>query len=88
MVVAKKNSWGAKFKRTLTSVLPVADNRCGECVDCGKCCMLPAKCFLLRFEPDGRSYCSINSFKPLNCRKYPRVESEFLTSKTCGFRFK
>ena len=36
---------------------------------------------------DGQSYCSIYLIRPLNCRKYPRTESECVTEDTCGFRF-
>jgi hypothetical protein len=87
-MVMDKNDWIAKVYRTFTSVLPVSSDRVGSCINCGKCCVLPNKCMFLKFRPDNTSYCSINSFKPLNCRKYPRAKSEFLTAKTCGFRFK
>ena len=83
-----KNDWFAKIHRTFTSFLPVSSSRRGSCINCGKCCMLPIKCLFLKYRPDNSSYCSIHSFKPLNCKKYPRADSEFLTSKTCGFSFK
>jgi hypothetical protein len=35
----------------------------------------------------GKFYCSIYLIRPLNCRKYPRTESEFITADTCGYRF-
>jgi hypothetical protein len=38
-------------------------------------------------KPDGGYYCSIYSLRFLNCRKYPRAESEFITRDTCGYRF-
>lgn len=82
-----KNTWGAKLKRTLTSVLPVAKNRQGECANCGKCCHLPTRCVFLKDGDDGKTYCSIYKIRPLNCRKYPRTESEFLTQDTCGYSF-
>ena len=84
----KKNTWRAKIKRTLTSVLPVAENRTGKCNNCGACCMLPNVCPFLRFKPDGKSYSLIHFIRPLNCRKYPRTESECITQDTCGFKFK
>lgn len=77
----------AKIKRTLTCVLPVAENRTGHCIGCGACCKLPRPCFFLRTGKDGRSYCAIYPIRPLNCRKYPRTASEWLTADTCGFRF-
>lgn len=82
------NPWIAKLKRTLTSVLPVAKNRTGKCINCGACCKLPKVCPFLKFKPDGKSHCSIYPIVPLNCLKYPRTESEWLTKDTCGFKFK
>lgn len=81
-----QNTWGAKFKRTLTCVLPVSKNRRGECKNCGECCKLPNKCIFLKYK-DGKSYCSIHSFRPLNCRKYPRTEEEHITKEKCGYWF-
>ena len=81
-----KNNLGAKIKRTFTAFFPVAKNRQGECANCGKCCHLPARCLFLR-DKDGKSYCSIYKIRPLNCRKYPRTKSEWLTQDTCGYRF-
>ncbi len=77
----------AKARRTITSVLPISERRMGECVNCGGCCKLPNVCPFLEYNPDGSSCCMIYSIRPLNCRKYPRAESEFLTADTCGFRF-
>jgi len=34
-----------------------------------------------------KAYCAIYIVRPLNCRKYPRTESEFITADTCGYRF-
>jgi Fe-S-cluster containining protein len=81
-----KNNYKQKLKRTLTSVLPVAKNRRGECKNCGACCYLPKKCIFLKMK-DGKSYCSVYKFRSLNCRKYPRTEKECLTKDTCGYRF-
>jgi len=83
----EKNTWSAKAKRTVTSVLPVSKNRKGQCVNCGACCKLPNECPFLRYADDGKEYCSIYPIRPLNCRKYPRTESEFITQETCGFNF-
>lgn len=77
----------AKAKRTLTSMLPVAKNRTGHCVGCGACCKLPTPCLFLKTDENGRGFCAVYEFRPLNCRKYPRTESEWLTADTCGFRF-
>ena len=82
-----KNTWYARVKRTLTSAMPVAKNRKGSCVDCGACCKLPNTCYFLKYHKNGKSYCSIHSIRPLNCRKYPRTHSELITGDTCGFRF-
>ncbi len=77
----------AKTKRTLTSVLPVSKKRNGACVNCGACCKLPYVCPFLKYRLDGCGYCDIYPIRPLNCRRYPRAESELSTADTCGFRF-
>ena len=82
-----KNTWSAKVKRTFTAVLPVSERRKGQCTNCGACCKLPNLCPFLKYEPDGKGYCSIYRIRPLNCRKYPRTESESVTADTCGYRF-
>ena len=81
------NTWAAKLRRTLTAILPVSKHRKGRCVNCGACCKLPNVCWFLRYKPDGRSYCSVYSVRPLNCRKYPRTKSELVTADTCGHHF-
>jgi len=81
------NTWGAKFRRTLTSLLPVASNRRGQCVHCGACCKLPNVCPFLKVNEEGKGYCGIYHLRPLNCRKYPRSAAEHITTGTCGFRF-
>jgi len=88
MVDEERNTWSAKIKRTFISVLPVAKNRLGKCIDCGGCCKLPNACYFLKFKSDDKSYCSIHSIRPLNCRKYPRTEYESVTKDTCGFKFR
>lgn len=75
-----------KIKRTMTSVLPVSKSRMGNCNECGECCRLPYTCPFLK-EENGQTLCSIYSLRPLNCRKYPRTDSECITRETCGFRF-
>ncbi|MHC4708695.1 MAG: hypothetical protein ACYS8I_16630 [Planctomycetota bacterium] len=87
MAERKPNTWLAKAKRTFTSVLPVSKKRQGQCISCGACCKLPNVCRFLRYAPDGKSYCTVYAFRPLNCRKYPRTEAEFVTEQTCGHRF-
>ncbi len=81
-----ENNFRAKIIRTITSILPIDKKRKGNCANCGKCCKLPKKCKFLKTK-DGKSYCSIYKIRPLNCRKYPRAETEFLTENTCGFYF-
>ena len=76
-----------KIIRSLTSLLPVSKTRVGECNNCGDCCALPKPCMFLRFREDETSYCSIYSVRPPTCRKYPRVESEFITPERCGYSF-
>lgn len=83
-----KNNMRAKLKRTVTSVLPVAKTREGNCSNCGACCILPNKCVFLKFRDNGESFCKVNKFKSLNCRKYPRTPKEFLTSDVCGYKFR
>ena len=75
------------MERTFTALLPVSETRKGQCISCGACCKLPNVCPFLRFKADGKSYCAIYPIRPLNCRKYPRTEAEFITADTCGFRF-
>ena len=82
-----KNNLIAKLKRTATSVLPVAKNRGGQCANCGACCHLPFRCPFLK-EKNGKTYCSVYKVRPLNCRKYPRTEKEWLTKNSCGYHFK
>ena len=80
------DGWGRKVGRTISSPLPVSQKRKGNCIDCGACCKLPSLCPFLKFK-DNKSYCSIYDVRPLNCRKYPRTKSEFVTQDTCGFKF-
>ena len=87
MADQEKNTWGARIKRTFTSVLPVAEQRRGQCTQCGACCKLPNVCPFLKSNGDGHIYCRIYPLRPLNCRKYPRTPSEHITADTCGFRF-
>jgi len=83
----RRNAWAAKARQTFASVLPVRASRRGACGGCGLCCSLSNDCPFLRFRPDGRSYCAIYRFRPLNCRKYPRSPSEHITQPECGFTF-
>ncbi|MBW3002639.1 YkgJ family cysteine cluster protein [Candidatus Woesearchaeota archaeon] len=82
-----KNNYWSKFIRTLTCLLPVSKNRTGKCINCGECCKLPNKCIFLRYDKNGKSSCLIHPIRPLNCRKYPRTEKEYITKETCGFSF-
>jgi len=77
----------AKLRRTMTSILPVAENRRGACNNCGACCKLPTPCRFLGYKDSGESYCRIYKVRPLNCRKYPRAAAELITADTCGFWF-
>jgi len=87
MADQQRNTWGARIKRTFTSVLPVAQQRRGQCVHCGACCKLPNVCPFLKSNGDGHVHCRIYPIRPLNCRKYPRTPSEHVTADTCGFQF-
>lgn len=60
----KRNTWGAKLKRTFTSVLPVSKRRKGQCVHCGACCKLPNPCPFIKTNGDGKIYCSVYPFRP------------------------
>jgi hypothetical protein len=84
-MIAKK-ALGAKIKRINNSLLPVDKNRKGKCVSCGECCKLVFVCPFLKYKK-GKSFCSIYKIRPTGCRKYPRSSKEFVTQKTCGFRF-
>ncbi len=81
-----RNTWAEKAKRTLTSVLPIDPHRKGECNRCGHCCMLPNRCPFLRFDHEMKALCLIYKMRPLNCRKYPRVEEEHIAFP-CGYYF-
>jgi len=87
MADQSNNTWAAKFRRTLTSMLPVSQDRRGQCVHCGGCCKLPNVCPFLKVNGEGKGYCGIYLLRPLNCRKYPRTASEHITTDTCGFLF-
>jgi uncharacterized protein len=87
MTDQQRNTWGARIRRTLTSVLPVSDRRRGQCVQCGACCKLPYVCPFLKVDAHGKGSCGIYPIRPLNCRKYPRTLAEHITQDTCGFRF-
>jgi hypothetical protein len=76
-----------KLKRLTTSLLPVANNRRGECNRCGQCCKLPYPCPFLRYDEEGLSRCAVYSLRPPTCRKYPRTASENVTPETCGYYF-
>jgi hypothetical protein len=85
--IKTKNTWSAKLKRTVTSVLPVDKNRKGNCRQCGACCKLPNVCPFLHVDEHGLCTCKIYPLRPLNCRKYPRSKSELITAGTCGYSF-
>ena len=81
-----------KLKRTLTSLLPVDQNRTGECNNCGACCHLPFRCVFLKTTTDEnneiKEYCSVYVVRPPNCRKFPRTAEEHsLVKDTCSFSF-
>jgi len=79
-----KNNYVSKTIRTITSVLPIENGRKGSCIQCGECCKLPNPCI---FMDKDKASCKAYSFRPLNCRKYPRSEKEHLTQEKCGFYF-
>ncbi|MFC2149382.1 hypothetical protein ACFLQ8_01650 [Candidatus Auribacterota bacterium] len=85
----KKNTWGRKLNRTITSMLPICEDREGDCHRCGACCALPNKCPFLKFEDEQNqknSVCTVYHIRPLNCRKYPRVKRDLITDP-CGYNF-
>jgi len=83
----QRNTMFAKVLRLVTSAMPVASSRRGQCRRCGRCCRLPVKCPFLRAHDGDASRCGIYLIRPSSCRKYPRTPREHLTRKTCGFRF-
>jgi len=82
----KKNTWGQKLKRTITSFLPIDSARKGTCNRCGECCKLPNVCPFLGFDSENLAICKIYPIRPLNCRKYPRTKDEQVCF-SCGFYF-
>ncbi|MDH7598629.1 MAG: hypothetical protein QHH07_03190 [Sedimentisphaerales bacterium] len=82
-----RNTWAARLRRTIAAFLPGSRDRKGQCRRCGSCCKLPNVCWFLRYDQEGLAYCAIYPFRPLNCRKYPRTRSEFITEQTCGYWF-
>ncbi|MBE0521950.1 MAG: hypothetical protein IBX39_06760 [Candidatus Methanoperedenaceae archaeon] len=79
-----------KIKRAVTSLmLPVEENRAGECKNCGSCCMLVFRCPFIKFKENGsiKAVCTVYQFRPPQCMKYPRAESEQV-HKQCGYYFK
>lgn len=82
-----QNNYRSKIKRTFTAIfLPVDKNRKGKCLQCGKCCRLPRKCFFLGQRKDGEFYCRIYPIRPPACRIYPRDKEESLVDD-CGHTF-
>ncbi len=82
----KNNTWAQKLRRTITSVLPIDEERSGNCTRCGECCKLPVRCPFLDFDSEGFAMCKIYNMRPLNCRKYPRNEDEHIVPN-CGYSF-
>jgi hypothetical protein len=72
---------GLKIQRTITSLLPVEENRKGSCRKCGQCCKFFFECPFY----DGKR-CAVYSLRPPQCRKYPRTEEESIVPD-CGYVF-
>ncbi len=72
---------GLKLQRTLTAFLPPDKTRKGSCLRCGQCCKFAFECPFY----DGER-CTVYSFRPPQCRKYPRTEEESIVPG-CGFTF-
>ena len=84
----RNNGWLQKLKRTIGGFFPVSEKRRGKCNHCGACCaLIYGRCIFLKDGEDGKQYCRIYKFRPLNCRKYPRTEGEQVPVETCGFYF-
>ncbi|UCD56960.1 MAG: YkgJ family cysteine cluster protein [Candidatus Hydrogenedentota bacterium] len=75
-------AFGLKVHRTLTALLPVEETRRGSCLRCGQCCQFLFRCPF--YDGEG---CVIYSFRPPQCRKYPRTEEESIVPG-CGFAFR
>ena len=82
-----ENNYWSKTIRTITSILPVEKSRKGSCKSCRECCKLPDRCVFLDYDDENKSSCKAYSFRPLNCRKYPRSANEHITPEKCGFYF-
>lgn len=79
-----------KGKRFATSlVLPVDENRAGECANCGACCKFLFRCPFLRAAEGGKGTyrCTVYPIRPPQCRKYPRTRLEQI-HHPCGYYFK
>lgn len=86
MMINKKNTWGQKLIRTVTSVFPVDKQRKGDCNRCGECCNLPTRCPFLGYDHEGLAICKAYKYRPLNCRKYPRSSDEQICP-SCSYFF-
>ena len=49
--------------------------------------MLAFRCVFLKSNSKGKNCCMIQKYKPLQCKKYPRTKKEWMTQKSCGYRF-
>ena len=73
--------------RFFTALFPIDSKRKGKCKRCGACCQ-KANCKFLEFDYNGKAYCPVRKYRPLQCRKYPRTKKELFTHKTCGYKFR
>ena len=90
MVREGKGPFKGKVMRFATSlVLPVDEDRAGECMSCGACCKFLFKCPFLRpvEGSQGKYKCIVYPIRPLQCRKYPRTRQEQI-HHPCGYHFK
>jgi len=84
----KMNHLYGKTKRFATSILPIDENRNGECRNCGACCKFLFKCPFLISDSNGSNgtLCAIYEMRPPQCRKYPRTKDEQIY-EPCGYCF-
>ncbi|MDP3104219.1 MAG: hypothetical protein Q8M95_06390 [Candidatus Methanoperedens sp.] len=85
----KVNHLYGKTKRLATSIiLPIDENRNGNCSNCGACCKFLFKCPFLIPDANGSNVaiCAIYEMRPPQCRKYPRAKDEQV-HEPCGYCF-
>ena len=72
-----------KLQQFLECLLSIDKSRIGECQNCGRCCQLGSKCL---FFSKIKNRCLIYQYRPLQCRKSPRI-AKYLKQGCKGYKF-